>query len=184
MKRYNENQIVKDLGVVAVIGGGNVAMDSARTAVKMGAEEVKILYRRDKEHMPAREVELNDCIKDGIKIKYLTKVISANSQNENVKSLNCIKTEIIDKKAIEIENSEFIEMADTVIFAIGLKPDMELLKSEGIKLNDWGYIEIDQDGQTNIQGIFAGGDNTENKATVCRAIAAGKKAALGIIKSI
>lgn len=184
LKSYNENNFIKDLGTVVVIGGGNVAMDSARAAVRMGAEEVKILYRRDEEHMPAREVELKDCIEDGVKIRFLARVISANSENGKIKSLNCIKTEIINEKAVDVEDTEFMEKTNSIVFAIGLKPDKKLLQDEGIKLNDLGYIEVDEDGQTNVKGIFAGGDNTESKSTVCRAIAAGKRAAAGIIKNI
>lgn len=184
LKAYNENNFLKDLGVVIVIGGGNVAMDSARAAVRMGAKKVKILYRRDEECMPAREIELKECIEDGVEIKFLTRVISANTyDNGKTKSLNCIRTEVIDKKAIDVEDTEFLEEADTVVFAIGLKPDKNFLEDEGIKLNDWGYIEVDEDGKTNLENVYAGGDNTENKSTVCRALAAGKKAAEGIMKN-
>lgn len=81
LKAYNENKFLKNLGTVVVIGGGNVAMDSARVAVKMGAEKVKILYRRDRKHMPAREIELDDAIKDGVEFKELIRVVSANEIN-------------------------------------------------------------------------------------------------------
>ena len=88
-------------------------------------------------------------------------------------------------KAKDIENAEeFEETANTVIFAIGLKPDKTLISNQGIELDDWGYIKINEDGQTNIEKVYAGGDVVESKATVCRALAAGKKAALGIIKNI
>ena len=170
---------------VAVIGGGNVAMDSARVAVRMGANKVKILYRRDREHMPAREIELDDAIKDGVEFKELTRVVSANEKNGKIISLNCVKTEIIDGKAVDIKDAkEFQEEANTVVFAIGLKPDKSLIQNQGIELDDWGYIKIDENGKTNLPNIYAGGDNTESKATVCRALAAGKKAAFGIMKNI
>lgn len=182
LKAYNENKFVKALGKVIVIGGGNVAMDAARTAVKMGAESVKILYRRDETHMPARKIELEDAIKDGVEFVPLTRVISANVENGKTQNVNCIKTEIIDGKAVDVENTEFTVEANTVIFAIGLKPEKSVLEKEGIALNDWGMIEIDENGKTNLEGVFAGGDVTENKSTVCRALAAGKKAAIGIIK--
>jgi len=182
MKSYNENKYINELGTVIVIGGGNVAIDSARASVKMGAKKVKILYRRDREHMPARETELKDCIEDGVEVKFLTRVVSANLELGKLKSVNCIKTEIKDELATDIENTEFVEEADTIVFAIGLKPDKGLLEQEGVKLNDWGYIDIDQYGQTNIKNVYAGGDNTGSRATVCRAIAAGKRAAIGIMK--
>lgn len=182
LKRYHDNEFIDNLGTVVVIGGGNVAMDSARTAIRMGAKKVKILYRRDRLHMPAREEELIDTIKDGVEFHELTRVISANVENGNIKSLKCIKTQIIDGKAFDIEGEFFEEEANSVIFAIGLKPDKELLESQGIELDEWGYIKIDENGKTNIENVYAGGDVIDNKATVCRALAAGKKAARSIIK--
>lgn len=185
LKAYNEKQFINNLGKVVVIGGGNVAMDSARAAVKMGAEEVKILYRRDRAHMPARDIELDDAIKDGVKFKELVRVISADTENGNIKNVNCIETEIVDGKAVDKENAEnYKEDANTVVFAIGLKPDKNLLQNQGIELDDWGYVKVDEDGKTNLDNVYAGGDNTESKATVCRALAAGKRAASGIIKNI
>ena len=185
LRAYNENKFIENLGTVVVIGGGNVAMDSARAAIKMGAERVKILYRRDKEHMPAREIELEEAINDGVEFKELTRVISANDVGGRIKSVNCIKTEIIQGKAVDVKDAnEFEEDANTVVFAIGLKPNKLLIEKQGILLNEWGYIEIDENGQTNLEKIYAGGDNTESKSTVCRALAAGKKAAIGIMKNI
>ncbi len=185
LKAYNENKYIKDLGTVVVIGGGNVAMDSARAAVKMGAKEVKILYRRDRAHMPAREVELDEALEDGVIFNELVRVASANYEDGKMVSVNCVRTEIVDGKAVDSKTGdEFIEEANTVVFAIGLKPNKNLLETEGVKLDDWGYIEINEDGRTNIENVYAGGDVTESKATVCRALAAGKKAAKGIIKNI
>lgn len=185
LRRYSQKDFIKDLGTVVVIGGGNVAMDCARTAVKMGADKVKILYRRDRSHMPARDIELEEAIQEGVEFKELTRVVSANSKDGKIESVNCVRTEIIDGKARDIENAEeFEETANAVVFAIGLKPDKNLISNQGIELNDWGYIKINEDGQTNIEKVYAGGDVVESKATVCRALAAGKKAALGIIKNI
>ena len=185
LKAYNENNFIENLGKVVVIGGGNVAMDSARAAKKMGAEEVKILYRRDRKHMPAREIELEEAIKDGVKFNELVRVISADSEKGLIKNVNCIETEIVDGKAVDKSNVEYYkEEANTVIFAIGLKPDKNLLQNQGIELDDWGYVKIDEYGKTNLKNVYAGGDNTESKSTVCRALAAGKRAANGIIKNI
>lgn len=185
LKAYNEKEFIKDLGSVVVIGGGNVAMDSARVAVKMGAKEVKILYRRDRAHMPAREVELDEALEDGVIFEELTRVSSANYEADKMVSVNCVRTEIVDGKAVDKEPEEkFTVDANTVVFAIGLKPNKSLLEAEGIELDDWGYIKLDEDGRTNIDNVYAGGDVTESKATVCRALAAGKKAAKGIIKNI
>lgn len=183
LRAYRENKYPKDLGTVVVIGGGNVAMDSARVATRMGAKKVKILYRRDRQHMPAREVELDEAIQDGVEFKELTRVESCNIESGKIISVNCVKTEIVEGKAIDKNPLEtFSEEANTIVFAIGLKPDKSLIIENGIELDDWGYIKIDENGKTNLENVFAGGDNTENKSTVCRALAAGKKAAIGIMR--
>lgn len=183
LRAYRENKYPKDLGTVVVIGGGNVAMDCSRVAVRMGAKKVKILYRRDRQHMPAREVELEDAIQDGVEFKELTRVESCNIESGKIVSANCVKTEIVEGKAIDKNPLEtFLEEANTIVFAIGLKPDKSLIIENGIELDDWGYIKIDENGKTNLENVFAGGDNTESKSTVCRALAAGKKAAIGIMK--
>ena len=85
------------------------------------------------------------------------------------------------RSAVDVVGTEFTVEADTVVFAIGLKPEKKLLEQEGVKLNDWGMIEIDETGRTNLENVFAGGDATESKSTVCRALAAGKRAARGIM---
>ena len=182
LKAYNSGEFVKDLDTVVVIGGGNVAMDSARAAFRMNAKKVKILYRRDRAHMPAREIELDEALEDGVEFVELVRVISANVSEERIVSLNCIKTQIVDGKAVDVEGSEYIEEATDVVFAIGLKPNKELLEKEGIGLNDWGFVNIDLNGKTNLENVFAGGDMVDNKATVCRAVAAGKNAAKGIVQ--
>ena len=182
LKAYNSGEFVKDLDTVAVIGGGNVAMDSARAALRMNAKKVKILYRRDRAHMPAREIELDEALEDGVEFVELVRVISANVSEERIVSLNCIKTQIVDGKAVDVEGSEYTEEATDVVFAIGLKPNKELLEKEGIGLNDWGFVNIDLNGKTNLENVFAGGDMVDNKATVCRAVAAGKNAAKGIVQ--
>lgn len=182
LKAYNEKEFLKNLGKVVVIGGGNVAMDAARASVKMGAESVKILYRRDEEHMPARKIELQEAMEDGAEFMPLTRVISANLEKGKIVSVNCIKTEIVEGKAIDIPNTDFVVEANSVVFAIGLKPEKALLEKEGIRLNDWGMVEIDENGKTNLESVYAGGDVTESKSTVCRALAAGKRAAKGIMK--
>lgn len=186
LRAYSERKFIKDLGTVVVIGGGNVAMDSARVAVRMGAKKVKILYRRDRAHMPAREIELEDAIKDGVEFKELTRVVSANNEeNGKITSVNCIKTQIVEGKAVDVPGENlFEEVANTIVFAIGLKPEKNLIESQGIDLDDWGYIKVDENGKTNLKNVYAGGDSTESKATVCRALAAGKKAAFGIVKNL
>ena len=182
LKEYNAKRIVKDLGKVIVIGGGNVATDSARAAIRMGAKSSTIVYRRDNSKMPARQIELEEALADGVQIIYNTKVISADIDNGNIKRVKCIKTDSNGDKIVDIENSEFYLEADSIIFAIGLKPDKRLIENEGLELNEKGLIKIDENCMTNVEGVFAGGDVAQNKATVCMAIKAGKNAAKKIAK--
>ncbi|MBR1540091.1 MAG: NAD(P)-dependent oxidoreductase [Clostridia bacterium] len=184
LRAYNDKNFISNLGKVVVIGGGNVAMDSARVAIRMGAEEVSILYRRDEAHMPARKVELADCKKDGVKWIELTRVDRANIENGKMLSVHCNKTEIIDGKAQDVEGKEFDYEADTVVFAIGLKPNKELLEKEGLEITDWGTIQVDENYKTSIENVYAGGDVAENKSVVCKALASGKKAAEAITEKI
>ncbi len=162
--------------------GGNVATDSARAAIRMGARTATIVYRRDNSKMPARQLELDEAISDGVKIIYNTKVESADIENGNIKKVRCIKTDTSTEKVVDLPNTEFYINADSIIFAIGLKPDKDLIKNEEIELDEKGLIKIDENSMTNIEGVFAGGDVCQSKATVCKAIESGKKAAEGIDK--
>ena len=184
LKTYAEGKRIDDLGKVVIIGGGNVAMDCSRVAIRLGAQESKILYRRDEDHMPARKIELADAIADGVKWHEKVRVISANVEDGKLVSLNCIRTEIVDKKAVDIPGSEFVEEANSVVFAIGLKPDKSLIESQGLLLNDWGMIEADENGKTSINMVYTGGDTIENRATVCKAIADGRNAAKDILNHL
>lgn len=180
LKRYSLGKKIKNLGTVVVIGGGNVAFDSARTAIRMGAKEVYILYRRNEELMPARKIELQEAIEDGVKVIFQTKVISAKTENNMIKAIECIKTNIENEKAIDIEGSNYVMEANTVVFAIGAKADESFFEKLGIKTEN-GLITVDDNYMTNIDGVYAGGDLIESKSSVCRAIATGKKAANAIL---
>ncbi len=183
LKAYNSNNFIKDLGNVVVIGGGNVAMDSARAAIKMGATTSNILYRRDEEHMPARKIELQEAIEDGVNPEFKTRVIKAEGKERKIEKVKCIKTEVIDGKAIDMPNTEFDFIADSVVFAIGLKPNKEILEKEGLEYNEKGLIAVDENGKTNIENVYAGGDLAESKSTVCRALGSARKAAKAIIEN-
>ena len=148
----------------------------------MGAKSSTIVYRRDKDKMPARQIELDEAIEDGVNIIYNTKVLSADIEKGEISKVNCIKTDTSTDKVIDVENSEFSINAESIIFAIGLKPDKKLIENEGIQLNENGLIKTDDNYMTNIEGVFAGGDVSQNKATVCMAINAGKNAAENIDK--
>lgn len=183
LKAYNNNQFISGLGDVAIIGGGNVAMDCSRAALRMGANSSTIIYRRDEKYMPASIKELEDAISEGVRKEFTTRVIKA-SGNKKIESLKCIKTEIIDGKAIDIPNTEFDFKANTVIFAIGQKPNKEVLEKEGLKVNNWGQLEVDESGMTNIENVYAGGDVSEDKATVCVALGSARRVANSIDKKI
>lgn len=181
LKRFYEGDSIENLGDTVVIGGGNVAIDCARTAIKMGAKSVRILYRRARENMPARDIEIKEALEDGVEIDTLTKVIKAFGENENLISLECLKTTVVDGKAVDIENSNFKTNANSLIFAIGLFPEMQLIEKIGLETSN-GLVVTNEDGMTNVEGIFAGGDLINSKSTVCKAIASGKIAANGIKK--
>ena len=183
LKKYNQGKYIHNLGKTVVIGGGNVAMDCARSAIRMGASKVSILYRRNIENMPARKIEIQEALQDNIEIIPCTKVISANGESGHIKEIEVIKTQVVDGKAVDLINTNHKINVDTFIFAIGLSPEKKILESEGITLEK-GLIVIDENGKTNLNKVYAGGDVTENKSTVCKAIASGRKAAEGILKEI
>ena len=158
LRAYNYNNHIKNLGDVVVIGGGNVAMDSARAAIRMGATKVSILYRRDRAHMPAKRMELVDALVDGVKWVDFTRVDKANIENGKIKSVHCNKTRVVDGKVEDIPGEEFDYPADTVVFAIGSKPNKELLQKEGLELTQWDTIKVDENNQTSIENVYCGGD--------------------------
>ena len=173
---------------VAVIGAGNVAMDSARCALRLGAEKVYIVYRRTDKEMPARIDEIHHAEQEGIEFHLLTTPVRiVGDQKGNVKKLICIKNELGEpdesgrRRPVPIKGSEFEMEMDTVIVAIGNGPNPLLLNTvEGLKLGRKGNIEAGEDGQTSIEDIFAGGDIVTGSATVIAAMGAGKQAARAI----
>jgi len=174
--------------VVTVIGGGNVAMDSARIALRLSAEKVIIVYRRSEAEMPARREEYHHGKEEGIEFKFLTNPIKLIGDDAgNVKEMEVIKMELGEpdesgrRRPIPINNSEFIIETDTVIMAIGARANPILTKAiPELKLNKWGYIETDDNGKTNIDDIYSGGDIVTGSATVISAMGAGRKAAKAI----
>ncbi|MCL2382708.1 MAG: FAD-dependent oxidoreductase [Oscillospiraceae bacterium] len=184
LKKYNKGESSEeDLGIVAVIGGGNVAMDAARVAVRLGASKVYILYRRDFESMPAREEELEDALREGVEIIYQTKVVGVTHKNGKIEKITSIRTRMEEGYPVDIPDSEFKMDANSIIFAIGIFPDKELFEKQGLKF-DRALIEVDENQMTNIPGVFAGGDVIESKSSVCKAIGMGKAAARNIMNYI
>lgn len=174
---------------IAIIGGGNVAMDTARTIKRMGAKEVYVIYRRSEKQMPAEDIEIQEAKKDKIEFLFQTNIIKAISDNGiSLNKIECIKTELVKKEnearevPIDIENSNFIMDIDFLIIAIGSKPEKDLLNSLNLSLNKWGYIDTDENCMTSQKGIFAGGDLSGTKSTVAWAARAGRNAAYSINK--
>ena len=174
---------------VCVIGGGNVAMDSARTALRLGAEEVTIVYRRTRNEAPARVEEIHHAGEEGVIFKFLTLPIRYLEDDAGwVIGMEALKMELGEpdesgrRRPMPIEGSEFMIDCDLVVVAIGNSPNPLLPRSTpGLKLGRKGTIEIDHEtGRTSLPGIFAGGDIATGAATVIEAMGAGKRAARGI----
>lgn len=173
---------------VAVVGGGNVAMDAARSAIRMGAEKVFVIYRRSFEEIPARKEEVVHAQEEQIEFKTLTNPTEIlGDENGNVKGIRCVKMELGEpdetgrRSPHPVENSEFDIDVDCVIMAIGTSPN-PLIKSTttGLDVNRRGGIIADENGQTSRKGVFAGGDTVTGAATVIKAMGAGKIAAKSI----
>jgi glutamate synthase (NADPH/NADH) small chain len=173
---------------VTVVGGGNVAMDAARTALRMGAKKVQIIYRRSREEMPARDEEIVHAEEEGIDLLLLTNPISLKGdENGWVKTMECVRMKLGEpdasgrRRPIPIENSDFSICTDLVIIAIGAGANPLLTSTTpDLKLNRWGYIETDEQGKTSMARVWAGGDIVTGAATVISAMGAGKKSACSI----
>ncbi len=199
MKAYletPETPIMKG-GKVAVVGGGNVAMDAARTALRLGADKVYIVYRRSMDELPARKEEVEHAIEEGIDFKLLNNPVEIlgynnpddprDERNGFVSGMKCIKMELGEpdergrRRPIEIPASEFILDVDTVIISIGTSPN-PLIKNttNGLEVNNRGGIIVTEDGLTSRDAVYAGGDAVTGAATVISAMGAGKVAAKAI----
>jgi len=187
LKDFNLGKQVKTGKKVAVIGGGNVAIDAARTALRLGAEEVSVVYRRSREEMPAINDEILEAEKEGVKIHYLTIPSKLIGKDGVCVGLECLKTELGEpdesgrRRPVTVAGSEFVLDTDVVISAIGQSADLSFLEGTGIEVSRNATILADAHSMvTNIKGIFAGGDAVSGPATVIEAMAAGRKAALAI----
>ena len=203
MKSYladPETPIMKG-GKVAVVGGGNVAMDAARTALRLGAEKVYIVYRRSMEELPARREEVEHAEEEGIEFRLLcnpTEILGYNNpddardpKNGFVTGMKCVRMELGEpdergrRRPVVIPDSEFTIDVDTVIMSIGTSPN-PLIKSttEGLEVNRWGGIVVNEDGLTSRNAVYAGGDAVTGAATVISAMGAGKTAAKAIDEAL
>ena len=199
MKAYLETPVTPIMkgGRVAVVGGGNVAMDAARTALRLGAEHVYIVYRRSMEELPARREEVEHAIEEGVDFRLLNNPVEIlGYKNENdprdpkngfVTGMRCIRMELGEpdakgrRRPVPIPGSEFELLVDTVIMAIGTSPN-PLIKdtTKGLEVNSHGGIVVNGDGLTSRENVFAGGDAVTGAATVISAMGAGKTAAKAI----
>lgn len=174
---------------VAVVGAGNVAMDAARVALRLGAEDVYIVYRRSREEMPARLEEIENAEEEGIQFHLLTNPARIlGDEKFRVRGMECVRMELGEpdssgrRRPVEIPGSSFTLDVETVIVAVGQGANpMLTTRVDGLELNKWGNITTyDEAGATSIPGVWAGGDIATGAATVISAMGAGKRAALGI----
>ena len=182
LKKINLSKKVKLGDRVAIIGGGNTAIDVARSVIRLG-KKATILYRRSKEEMPAFEEEMVEALEEGVKIRYLVNPIRI-QQKDSLQRLECLRMELGEKdesgrrKPVPIPHSKFSFEADSVVIAAGEEIEVSFLPKDMEKRE--GIVLTQRDGGTGIKGIFAGGDLTSNQRTVAHAIGSGKKAALAI----
>ena len=172
---------------VAVVGGGNVAMDAARTALRLGAE-VHIVYRRSEEELPARVEEVHHAKEEGVQFDLLTNPVEILEEDGWVKGLKCVRMELGEpdasgrRRPVAVEGSEFVIDVDTVIMSLGTSPNPLISSTtEGLEVNKWKCIVADEEtGKTSKEGVYAGGDAVTGAATVILAMGAGKAGAKGI----
>lgn len=188
LKDINLGKSVKLGEKVVIIGGGNVAVDTARTALRLGSKEVFIVYRRSLEEMPAYREEVEAVEAEGVKIRYLVAPVRVISKSGKLTGVECIQTELGEpdesgrKRPVPVKGSEFVIDAETVILAVGEVPDLSFLADKFDVISN-KTVKIDPHTlATSISGIFAGGDVVSGPATVIEAIAAGRKAALSMDK--
>ena len=190
MKAYREDSDtpIRRSSRVAVVGGGNVAMDAARCALRLGAKEVSIVYRRSEAELPARREEVEHAKEEGIVFRFLTNPTEILAgEDGTVGALKCVEMELGEadasgrRRPVTKEGSDFVIEADTVIMALGTSPN-PLIKSttEGLETQKWGGIVADEHGLTSRENVYAGGDAVTGAATVILAMGAGKAAAKAI----
>ena len=176
---------------VVVFGGGNVAMDAARTALRLGAEKVTLAYRRTEEEMPARRAELHHAKQEGVEVLPLVSPLSFNADEDGfVSSVKLERMELGEpdesgrRRPVRVEGSEFEIPCDVAVTAIGTNANPFAELAADVKLNKWGYIETDEDGRTSDPRVWAGGDIVTGAATVILAMGAGKKAAHSMMEAL
>ena len=174
--------------VVAVVGGGNVAMDCARTIKRLGAKEVKVIYRRAREQMPAEDKEVEEAMQEGIEFLFQNNIVKIKGKNK-VEEVELIKTELVQKEndtrlvPVNLEGSNYTIKMDYMVMALGSQVE-PYVKDLGLQTNKWGNLEINENYQTSNPKIYAGGDLAGIKATVAWAAHSGREAAKKISEQI
>ena len=179
-------------GKVIIVGGGNVAMDAARVSWREGFDEVHIIYRRTKKEMPASPWEIDATEHEGVKIQYLVAPIEVLGENGKMKAVKCLRMQLGEpdasgrRRPVPIEGSEFILEGETLIPAIGQRPDLSFVQeSSGLKITRWNTFSVNKENfMTNVPGVFSAGDVETGPDIAIRACAGGRKAAEGIIRYI
>jgi formate dehydrogenase beta subunit len=177
---------VEPKGKVVIVGGGNVAMDCARSCLRLGFKEVEILYRRTRKEMPASPVEIEEALEEGVKIRFLVAPVSVLVDGSKAKGVECLRMKLGEpdssgrQRPIPVKGSEFKVKADMVIPATGQKPDLRFVK-DLVPVTGWGTIEVNPETlRTNLENVFAGGDCVSGPATLIEALDAGNKVARSI----
>lgn len=175
---------------VLVVGGGNVAIDAARVSARLGAWEVRVVYRRTREEMPALPEEIEDAEKEGIKFDFLVSPMRVTGEERRVSYVECLRNTLSEpdatgrRRPVPVDNSEFKMKADMIIFATGQQPDLSFIQGEAgapiVTINKGRIVVDPATMETSLAGVFAGGDAVTGPASAIKAIAAGKRAAAGI----
>lgn len=173
---------------VAVVGGGNVAIDAVRTARRLGAEDAVIVYRRSRAELPARAEEVHHAEDEGVRFQYYSAPVAILGDDQGwVSGLTCVRTELGEpdesgrRRPVPVAGSEFVVPCDIVVVALGTRANPLLTQTAPeLTVNRWGYLDVDEQGQTSMPGVFAGGDIVRGSATVILAMGDGKRAAAAI----
>jgi heterodisulfide reductase subunit A-like polyferredoxin len=185
LRKVHLGKLKRLAGRIVVVGGGHSALDAARVALRLGAGEARIIYRRSREEMPAEPEEVTEAEKEGVKISFQVMPVRILGENGSVSGIRCLRTRLTDvddtgrPRPIPVEGSEFLIATDHVIPAIGQAPDFDLLGNDhDLEVSKWNLLTVNVETlQTHRPGIFAGGDVITGPATVIEAVAAGKRAA-------
>lgn len=173
---------------VLIVGGGNTAIDAARSALRIGAQEVTMLYRRSREEMPANDWEIEEAEQEGVKLELLTQPVEVLVKDGQITGLRCVRMRLGEpdasgrRRPIPVPDSDFEMEADTLVAAVAQAPETSFLKPDhGLKITRWGTFEVnDQTLETNRPGVFAGGDSARGPGALIEAVADGRRAALSI----